>query len=133
MCGGVKLDYCNSILSGSPTSTLNVLQKVQNAAACATRLSAETSRPRRQFSSTVALATHTVTCVVQAVHDTDVQSQLRPRSKIHQRPCQYCRCNGNTTWFAIWKTMNYCLPSSGRSSESEPFRTLDQQPGNTST
>jgi len=27
-----KLDYCNSVLAGLPTSTLDVLQKVQNAA-----------------------------------------------------------------------------------------------------
>ena len=27
-----KLDYCNSVLAGLPTSTLNVLQKVQNVA-----------------------------------------------------------------------------------------------------
>jgi len=27
-----RLDYCNSVVAGLPTSTLNVLQKVQNAA-----------------------------------------------------------------------------------------------------
>jgi len=56
----------------------------------------------------VCLSTHTVTCAAQTVH-TDVQSHLRPSSTIHQRPCQHCRCNGNTTWSTIWK--NYELLS----------------------
>jgi len=32
-----------------------------------------------------------------------VQNQLRSSSKIHHRPCQHSRCNGNTIRPAIWE------------------------------
>jgi len=44
-----KLDYCNSLLAGLPTSTLNILQEVQNAAA---RLICQL-RPRDHVSSSL--------------------------------------------------------------------------------
>jgi len=85
-----KFDYCNSLLAGLLTSTLNVLQKVQNVAA---RLICQL-RPRDHVSSylqQLPMAAHTVTCVVQTIY-TNVQNQLWSSSKIHYRPCQHSRC-----------------------------------------
>ena len=62
-----KLDYCNSLLAGLPTSPLNVLQKVQNAAA---RLICQL-RPRDN-----------VSCSLQRLHWLSIRSHVLYRQCI---------------------------------------------------
>jgi len=121
-----KLDYCNSVLAGLPTSTLNVLQKVQNAAV---RLVCQL-RPRDHVDSSLrqlhwlliqsrvlykqCILMYKVNCSQAPKYISDLVNTVAATATLPGLRC------GKT---------NYCLPTLRTKFEEWAFSYSDQQPG----
>jgi len=84
-----RLDYCNAVVASVPQSTLEPLQRVQNAAPMLSRSSAGRSRPR-----------HVLVSTIDCVHD-HVPNTHWQMPGVSRRHHQYVQQRSNTYWPAI--------------------------------